>query len=67
MKGQTLVVDLTTGVSRLDNGGGRVEMILVPQSGQQPGAPASAGNAPASSGGAGKPMILNGIGGGGGR
>lgn len=64
MKGQTLVVDLTTGVSRLENGGGRVDMILFPQSGPQPGAPAASGNAPAS---AGKPMILNGMGGGGGR
>jgi lipopolysaccharide export system protein LptA len=67
MKGQTLVVDLTTGVSRLENGGGRVDMILFPQSGQQPGSPGGSGNAPASSGGGGKPMILNGIGGGQGR
>ncbi len=64
MKGSTLVVDLTTGVSRLENGGGRVDMILFPQQGQQPGAPAGSGN---SSGSGGKPMILNGIGGGGGR
>ena len=67
MKGQTLTVDLTTGVSRLENGGGRVDMILFPQSGQQPGAPGGSGNAPSSSGGSGKPMILNGIGGGQGR
>lgn len=64
MKGQTLVVDLTTGVSRLENGGGRVDMVLFPQSGQQPGGSPAA---PSSSGGAGKPMLLNGIGGGGGR
>jgi len=59
MKGATLVVDLTTGVSRLDNGGGRVDMILFP--GTQPGAaPATPGNAPSP---AGKPMNLNGVGG----
>ncbi len=63
MKGQTLTVDLTTGVSRLENGGGRVDMVLFPQSGQQPGAPAASGTAPSSSSGSGKPMILNGIGG----
>ena len=67
MKGKTLVVDLTTGVSRLENGGGRVDMVLFPQSGQQPGLPGGSGAAPASSGGGGKPMNLNGIGGGGGR
>jgi len=61
MKGSTLVVDLTTGVSRLDNGGGRVDMILFPEKGAQPGAPAAPGPAPNS---AGKPMNLNGIGGG---
>ncbi len=67
MKGKTLVVDLTTGVSRLENGGGRVDMVLFPQSTQQPGLPGASGAAPASSGGGGKPMILNGLGGGGGR
>lgn len=67
MKGKTLVVDLTTGVSRLENGGGRVDMVLFPQSGQQPGLPGGSGSAPASSAGGGKPMILNGMGGGGGR
>jgi lipopolysaccharide export system protein LptA len=64
MKGASLVVDLTTGVSRLENGGGRVDMVLFPQSGQQPGAPAAPANAPPS---AGKPMNLNGMGGGSGR
>jgi lipopolysaccharide export system protein LptA len=64
MKGSTLTVDLTTGVSRLENGGGRVDMILFPDKGQQPGAPAAPGSAPNP---AGKPMILNGLSGGGGR
>jgi lipopolysaccharide export system protein LptA len=64
MKGSTLTVDLTTGVSRLENGGGRVDMILFPQSVQQPGAPAAPANTPSP---AGKPMILNGMGGGSGR
>ena len=69
MKGKTLTVDLTTGVSRLENGGGRVDMILFPQSGQQPpgGAPANSGNAASPSKSAGKPMILNGLSGSGGR
>ena len=67
MKGKTLVVDLTTGVSRLENGGGRVDMVLFPQSTQMPGAPGGSPAAPSSSGGGGKPMNLNGIGGGGGR
>jgi len=69
MKGKTLTVDLTTGVSRLENGGGRVDMILFPQSGQQPpgGAPANSGNTASPPKSAGKPMILNGLGGSGGR
>ncbi len=67
MQGKTLVVDLTTGVSRLENGNSPVHMILFPQSGQQPGAPGATGSAPQSSSGSGKPMILNGIGGSGGR
>ena len=69
MKGKTLTVDLTTGVSRLENGGGRVDMILFPQSGQQPpgGAPANSGNAASPPKSAGKPMILNGLGSSGGR
>ena len=68
MKGKTLTVDLTTGVSRLENGGGRVDMILFPQSQQQPGAaPANSGSAAAPPKSTGKPMLLNGIGGSGGR
>jgi lipopolysaccharide export system protein LptA len=67
MKGKTLVVDLTTGVSRFENDGGRVDAVFFPQSGQQPGVPGGAPAAPTSSGGAGKPMTLNGIGGGQGR
>ena len=62
MKGATLTVDLTTGVSRLDNGGGRVDMILFP--GTQPGAAAAPGTAPSPGG---KPMNLNGMGGSSGR
>ena len=67
MQGQTLTVDLTTGVSRLETGNGRVQMLLFPQSGQPAGAASAPGAAPAASGSAGKPMILNGLGGGQGR
>ena len=61
MKGKTLTVDLTTGVSRFENDGGRVDAVFFPQSGQQPGASSAS---PQGSGGSGKPMILNGMGGG---
>jgi lipopolysaccharide export system protein LptA len=62
MQGETLVVDLTTGVSRLETGNGRVKGVIVPSStNQQNGAAAPASNAPASNS-AGKPMNLNNVG-----
>jgi lipopolysaccharide export system protein LptA len=61
MHGQTLTVDLTTGVSRLENEKGRVNMVLFPE--QKPGAPAGQGSSPGTGPNpAGKPMNLNGMG-----
>jgi lipopolysaccharide export system protein LptA len=65
MQGQTLIVDLTTGVSRLETGNGRVQGLLFPNSQNPNGAPGGAPGAPNASGGTanppGKPMNLNGI------
>jgi len=57
MQGQTLVVDLTTGVSRLETGNGRVQGLLFPNAQNPQGAPAAAGSS--DSAGSGKPMNLN--------
>jgi lipopolysaccharide export system protein LptA len=56
MQGETLVVDLTTGVSRLETGNGRVQGLFFSGGGGQGGDAAKAGAG-------GKPMILNGLGG----
>lgn len=64
MQGDTLVVDLTTGVSRLETGSGRVKGVLFPN--QQNGTAAPTNAAPASSS-SGKPLNLNNIGSGPGR
>jgi lipopolysaccharide export system protein LptA len=37
LRGQRMVVDLTTGVSRVESGGGRVEMLVNPKSQPKPG------------------------------
>jgi lipopolysaccharide export system protein LptA len=39
LRGQKLVVDLTSGVSKMDSGGGRVEGLFKSNSAQNPGAP----------------------------
>src|SRR5206468_1760297 len=66
MQGETLTVDLTTGISRVENHNGRVQMLAFPSQSQQ-GTGGPPGTQPAAPNPAGKPMILNGMGSGPGR
>lgn len=60
LRGDRLVVDLTTGVSRVESNSGRVQGVFqaAPSNGQQGGSPAGAQPAPAP-GAPGKPLKLN--------
>jgi lipopolysaccharide export system protein LptA len=42
LRGQRMIVDLTTGVTRVESGGGRVEMLIKSKSGQKPQIPGRA-------------------------